>query len=345
MQLSELFGVTIDSLLKEEGSAESMEEDAVPPIPQPDVPAESMVQQPPTPNPYQPQQRIVAAPPKTGSVKMLLLTTGLFLFSLLLPILLSLAQLGITLVTLSEHPEIRNQILQSSLASLLIPLAATAVFSAVGLILLLILTVCKKIRTDKITGQATFFPLALILMQLLSFGYGYLQSLLIHLEQNDLAAAAQAFSSTLCKQTDITWGAECGWLWFFFLIFLLIRSETIRFRSWSIPLVAGIAAVWSIILLFGALPISIPLFTQSPELVALAKPLCVWHYAILWIERTMLFGFAACVGSKTFGGVRTMLFPVVMTLTQILALLILTLPPLVIGVHYRSADLRFRSPN
>lgn len=171
-----------------------------------------------------------------------------------------------------------------------------------------LITLCATglIAPAKIRANALFFPGSMFLLGLVKIFFCATLALLI---PQYISTNPNILFIIRMTGIELYWGTGPAWQWGILILFLLLRSGTLRLRKTSFAIltvfVTTILAAWSVFLI-----------CIYPRNTWIIDDSLIWtvysiHFSSLWIRNLVIYCFVLLAGSGRLSALSTMLFPVV----------------------------------
>lgn len=186
------------------------------------------------------------------------------------------------------------------------PMGALSLIRALVMFAVLIVLCAKgRILPGKLRANALFYPGSMLLLGLIKiFFFVMLASLMsqyIGVNPNTPLISRMA-------ATELYWGIGPAWQWGILILFLLLRSGTLRLRRSSLTIltvsITAILLVWSMLMLL--FPKETWLMYDTPSWIVY-----IAHSSTLWIRSLTVYLFVLLAGTGRLSDLSIMLFPVV----------------------------------
>lgn len=185
------------------------------------------------------------------------------------------------------------------------------VFTGIGLITVLILWLTKCIKAESITPDVLCIPIAVLLLEIFrNLGFGIVQ----HFSQQFLGqygVMTSAFASASFPEIENTWGANSLWLWGMFVLFLLLRSDTVKIKKIHHVVVCAGLIIWSLALAFILSGQKLAMQQGLPaEVIEMFATAHTSYFIWMFLRRYIFFCFICLAGNKRLGIGGMLTFPI-----------------------------------
>lgn len=195
------------------------------------------------------------------------------------------------------------------------------------IIILVALCVRGKICPGRIDGKALLFPPVMLALTIGEHAFlGVLHSCMGYFYGVEAQNAADCLKYSL-REIFTDWNFETIWQWALLILFLMICSGSFHPQKRHAAIVILILLVWSVLM-----AVVMPLAAENYwgnlsmgmySMNLMSKVFVCRYYNIAWLSQLVLYFFAVLAGEGKLGIVRTILFPVTVSVFSILFLLLI----------------------
>ncbi|MBQ7875656.1 MAG: hypothetical protein IJ316_00010 [Clostridia bacterium] len=193
------------------------------------------------------------------------------------------------------------------------------VFGLIGLGAVVILRVCGLIKPEKVKLGIWTFSIAILLLELYRiFGFWYVHRMASMFLGSDgilVTILTQSYGIPM----EETWGANTLWLWGLLILFMLLKSESIKIRKSYTFIVLFALLTWSIWLDVAVINEINTYESHWHEYsVNWIRISCGGYILLMFLRRFVTYWFALFAGQGRIGNVRNILFAVFVVINNFL---------------------------